>query len=191
MGNILFPMSSLSNMVTYDRDLLLDKLLHRVQLQNKKISDLQIKLLQQKLQNTSRSYRKRHHMRNIRNNNSRHGVDDAIIEKLEKMINKKFQKYKSQSSSTPSPLTPLLPSTSLSPSTYRQTQLKRYNSLNLLKINEWQRDHNTCNYHYHCNEYEKNNPHLNFHVLRNRDHYGSSLVSSDSFSWKRGRSRSR
>ena len=159
MGNILFPMSSLSNMVNYDRDILLDKLLQRLQIQNKKITDLRIRLLQLKLQSTRSNQGKRHYMRS-----SRDSRDDAVIENLEKILNQRFQ------------INPIAQN-------QHKSLSERFNSLNLMRINEWQKDHNTCNYHYQYNQCEHMNPRLNFHTIRNKDRYGSIVASSDSFSW--------
>ena len=164
MGNILFPMSSLSNMVNYDRDILLDKLLQRLQMQNKKITNLRIRLLQLKLQSGCSNQGKRHCMRSSRDSNSR---DDVIIEKLERILNQRFQ------------INPI----AQNQHKQHKSLSEHFNSLNLMKINEWQKDHNTCNYHYQYNQYEHMNPRLNYYTIRNKDRYGSIVASSDSFSW--------
>ena len=202
MGNILFPMSSLSTVVSHDRDTLLEKLLRRLRSQNKKISDLRIRLLQQQVQSVhNRTQNQRKICRGKYNNCSDN--DEEMIarmeKKLEKLLNNKFREYQSQQQQQQQQQPIKDENVERRYNIYndcnsdekyncydifsgrtRKSLSRYFNSLNVMKINDWQKNHNTCNYSYHYKQYEDRNPHLRFHALRNNN--GSSLVSSDSFS---------
>ena len=186
MGNFLFPLSSMSDMVNYDRDLLLDKLFRRLHAQNEKILDLRIRLLKTKMQPTMRKHERKSFKKGVENRGDASDVEDAFIERLENRLNNKLYEHEYSRRIRPSLSSSLRQLVTPNRQRRYNSLSERFNSLNLMKINEWQRDHNTCSRHRHYQrggQYEDNNSNMNFCTLGDdKNHYDvHNLASSDSF----------